>query len=232
MKVFVGWAYEATWIDDYAIPLIESYDVDVITGKELQGAVITDGVKAGIKEADAAVFFTTRRGQDQNGTWKTSDWVVDEIKHANSLEKDPILEIREKGVDYPNKIHDERQYIVAEPGDHSKCLVELGKTISRWRGLSFKLKLMPEEFIKAVRNRIAQKSYDCTYSIRRQGRMVFGPMKAEIIKEGQGLFVYAYDLPADTFPDAFIEVSVNIGGDLWSSPGIQLSAVDVTLEKL
>lgn len=28
MKVFVGWPYEATWIEEYAIPLIESYGVE------------------------------------------------------------------------------------------------------------------------------------------------------------------------------------------------------------
>ena len=90
MRVFVGWAYEARWIEDYAIPIIKSYGVEVVTGKELEGQVITEGVKELITSSDAFVAITTRRTQDGE-TWKTSDWVVDEIKYAQAKEKNRIF---------------------------------------------------------------------------------------------------------------------------------------------
>ena len=55
--------------------------------------------------------------------YKTSEWVVDEIKHANSINKEIVVEVKEEGVDYTNKIHDERQHIPLNPEDHMKCLV-------------------------------------------------------------------------------------------------------------
>lgn len=61
MKVLVGWAYEAGWIEEIAIPLMETYGVEVLTGKELQGQILTDGVKGEIAKAEGAVFFTTRK---------------------------------------------------------------------------------------------------------------------------------------------------------------------------
>src|ERR1017187_7463371 len=100
MKMFVGWPYEATWVERYAIPLIESYGVEVATGKALQGELtLTEGVKNAIAACDAMVAFTTRRDPAPSGGapnrkglpkkrsvnsgdgWNTSDWVVDEIKH-------------------------------------------------------------------------------------------------------------------------------------------------------
>jgi len=45
MRIFVGWPYDADWVEKYALALIESYGFDVMTGKELQGEKITEGVK-------------------------------------------------------------------------------------------------------------------------------------------------------------------------------------------
>jgi hypothetical protein len=233
MKVFVGWPYEVSWIETHAIPLVKTYGVEVITGKELHGQKLTDGVKDDIEKSDGAVFFTTKRTQNSSGGWTTSDWVVDEIKHANSIKLSRILEIREEGVEYPNKIHDERQYIVMKPEERMDALLELGKAVSNWRGLTFKLKLLPEELIKAVRPRIANKKYQCNYSIRQQGKIIHGPTAAEIQKEDVGLFIYAHDLPANILglAHAFVEVNVDIGDQWWGS-GIPLGSVDVNLDKV
>jgi hypothetical protein len=233
MKIFVGWPYDADWVETYAIPLIESYGVEVLTGKELQGQVITAGVRDLLADADGAVFFTTRRGQEADGTWATSDWVVDEIKHAQAIGVHRVLEVREAGVEYPNKIQEPRQYIPMDPEARLRAFVELGQTVSRWRGLSFKLKLLPEDFVQAVRARIGAKNYTCAYTVRRQGQIVYGPKPVELVREGFGVFGYAHDLPTHLLAqgDTFIELTVE-AGDQWSSPGIQLSTLEVTLEKL
>jgi len=230
MRVFVGWAYDAKWIEDYAIPIIKSYGVEVVTGKELYGQVITDGVKKIIKDSDAVVAFTTRR--TENGQhWKTSDWVVDEIKHANSIGINRILEVREEGVDYPNKIHDEKQYISFPTDDHMACLRDLAKAISRWTVMSFKLNLMPEQFISDLRSRLQNKKYNCKYYITRRGETIHQRDDARISRDGVGLCIYVNDLPAEifTFPDAQIEVEVEAGDKSWTATRY-LSSYEVALE--
>jgi hypothetical protein len=134
MKIFVSWPYETKWVEQYAIPLIESYGVEVVTGKALQGEhTLTDGAKNAIAACDALVAFTTRRDPApsrsaanreslpkkrsmNSGGSNTSDWVVDEIKHAKSLCK-RVFEFREGGVVYPDKINDPAQYTLISPGE-------------------------------------------------------------------------------------------------------------------
>ncbi|HZF07776.1 MAG TPA: hypothetical protein VFE33_03210 [Thermoanaerobaculia bacterium] len=234
MKIFVGWAYEATWVEDFALPLIRSYGIEVVTGKEVQGQVITSSVKDLIAAADATLFFTTRKISNQDATWTTSDWVVDEIKHAESLKKPIVLEVREDGVDYPNKINEQRQHVKMNPADRLGALVDLALTVSRWRRISFKIKLLPDKFVEILRLRVHSGRYECFYQLRHAGRLVYGPTKAEIVREGLELFVYAYDLPADYIAqsDTFLEVTVNVSGDQWISTGIRLGALEVMMEKL
>lgn len=234
MQVFVGWAYEADWIENYAIPIIESYGVKVVTGKELHGQEITDGVKNLIKDSDAVIAFTTRRSQDGQ-QWRTSDWVVDEIKHANAIEKTRILEVREEGVDYPNKINNERQYLVFPANDRLACLRDLAKVISRWTVMSFKLNLMPEEFVSDIRTRLEtplqKKKYRCKYAITRRGEVIHQRDDARISRDGVGLCIFVNDLPSEifTFPDAQIEVEVE-AGDKWWTATRYLSSYEVALE--
>jgi hypothetical protein len=241
MKLFIGWPYDAVWVEEYVLPFVDSYGVKVLTGKELTGKVITDGVKQKIEEADAALFITTRRGNpDENGKYETSDWVLDEIKHANALEKKVIIEVREEGVEYEQKIYAERQYIPLDPVDRMKCLVELGKTIGQWRGLSLKLKVTPlgdaadkQAFAIGLRQR---KSYDCSYRIRQQGKIIYeNPGPVEIVREGSDYFIYTDEFPAQFFSltDVYLEVEVNIGVEQWSAYGIRFNnPLEVSLETL
>lgn len=232
MKIFVGWPYDADWIETYAIPIIESYGVEVITGKELQGQVITSGVRDNIASSDAAVFFTTRR-EDAGAYWKTSDWVIDEVKHAKSIEKRRVLEIREAGVDYADKIHEARQYIIFQPEDRLGCLRDLAKAVSSWTVLSFTLKLQPQEFITNARARLRRKEYRCSYMITRQGRELIKINDVTIRRNGEALVIYVNDLPSEIFsyPDAQIEVEVEMGDEWWSATRL-LRSYDIALENL
>jgi hypothetical protein len=236
MNVFVGWPYDAVWVERYAIPLIKTYGINVTTGKEIPGLTLQKGVRQRIKDANAAIFFTTRREQDPNNekVWKTSDWVVAEINYAKGLEKERILDMREEGVEYAEKLFEERQHVIMDPDDRLQSLIDLGEALNQWRSLDIRLRLLPEEFLKALRQRLPQSRYTGEYSIRRLGRRIHGPKKAEIIQEDRGYYVmYAHDLPAAIFAysDAFIELSVNIG-DQWVAYGIPLNSLEVTLEKV
>lgn len=230
MQVFVGWSYEAKWVENYAIPIIKSFGVEVVTGQELQGEVITDGVKKLIADSDAFVAFTTRREQDGQ-KWKTSDWVVDEIKYAKAIEKPRVLEIREEGVDYPNKIYEERQYIIFPTDDRLACLRDLAKAISRWTVLSFKLTLLPDQFITNIRTRLLNNRYSCRYSITRRGKLLYQDRNARISRDGVGLCIFVNDLPAEIFSysDALIEVEIEAGEQFWTAARY-LSSYEVDLE--
>jgi hypothetical protein len=242
MKIFVGWPYDAEWVEKYALPLIETYGFSVLTGKELQGKPISEGVKDKLKEADAALFFTSRRGEpNDEGLYATSDWVRQEIAHANSLEKSTILEVRDNDiVDYPNNLHPERQRINVDPGDRIKCLVELGKAITGWRGQSLKLKLLPLQpsdkqfFSDELRLRLRQDNYKCSYRVRQKYDVIHGPKVVRIVREDFDYYIYTDELPASFFnsQDMYLEVDVVMGDNQWSCLGIRPNVLEAPLENL
>lgn len=231
LKIFVGWPYEVTWVRDRIVPLIETYGAEVLTGESLEGQVLTDGVKDAIKRANAAIFFTTRRGNaDAQGNYETSPWVVDEIKFVQATNpRARIYEIREQGVTWENKIHDERQHTILAPGDVAAAMLHVAKAVSQWRGLSYKLQLLPEELMRTLRPRLAQRKYACSYALRESGQTVFGPEPVEVVREGQGLYVYLHQLPESD--RTYVEINVQMGDDLWTCGGIQIGSLDVMLEK-
>jgi hypothetical protein len=227
MQVFLGWPYEVSWVREKIIALIETYDVKVLTGEGLHGEKLTDGVKARIEQADTAIFIATRRSKNAQ-SWSTSDWVVSEIQYAKALNKDRVLVIRESDVDYPDKLDDERQHVVVEPGDVGSAMLACAKAVGRWKGLMFKLQLLPEEFVKNLRIRVVNDQYKCEYTLRENGKEIATGV-AKIVREGKGLFVYLHDLPIPK-ANAYLELMVD-GGDRWFCPGVQLSALEVTMER-
>jgi hypothetical protein len=240
MKVFVGWPYDATWVDTFIIPLMKSYETygfEVVTGKELQGQGLTGGVKKLINDSDATLFFTTRRDQPANGSWKTSAWVVDEIKHALSLNKELVFEFREQNVEYDNKIHEERQYFMFAPGEVSQCLVELGKVLNRWRGMNFRVRLTPkktdsEKFMDEIKKRLKWDKYTCRLQIRQGGTVIYGPKNTTMFKEGDSIVLYTGELPAYTLaPGAVLEVDLEMG-DTWSASLESFTTLQIELDKL
>jgi len=221
MRIFVGWPYDVTWVREKIVPLIESYGVEVLTGEEVFGEKLNEAVKKRILAADATIFVAARRSQTNDG-WATSDWVVSEIHYAKAWEKKHILEIRERGVEYPDKLDDTRQYVIIEPGAVADAMLACGKAVGSWKGLTFKLKLGPEDFVKDLRT---QRSSKCTYKLRQDGTVI-DEGTAEIVREGQGLFVYLRDLR--TVANTYLELSV----ERWSSTGVQLSALEVEMERI
>jgi hypothetical protein len=256
MKVFVGWPYEAEWVERYAIPLIESYGVEVATGKALQGErTLTDGVKNTIAACDALIAFTTRRDPTPSGNAakrrsllkkrsvnsgggsNTSDWVVDEIKHAKSLNK-RVFEFREYGVVYPDKINDPAQYTLISTGELPQALINLAKVISSRAVQRVHLRLMPEGFVSKVTERLRLRKYECRYIIKLRGEVLYPPLDrpspidpVEICSDGVGgLCIFVNDLPKEYFsyPDAQIEVEVTMGDELWWAARL-LNSLEINL---
>jgi len=71
------------------------------------------------------------------------------------------------------------------------------------------------------------KDYECSYIIRRAGQEIARADKVNIVREDQGLFIYPRAIPLD----AFLEVSISVKGQRWSSPARSVGAFELTLEK-
>jgi hypothetical protein len=70
MKVFVGFGYNDNdkWIKELIIPFIEELGCEVVTGEEMQGEKLSDGVISRVEESDACIGFLTKRDLKVDGT--------------------------------------------------------------------------------------------------------------------------------------------------------------------
>jgi hypothetical protein len=136
MKIFVGYGYHNrdSWVEELVFPLIEAFGDTPVAGKEIFGQNLDDGVRGLIRECDALMGFSTRRGDpDQSPLWKTHRWVTDEIATADGQDpKIPFVEIREVGVDPQLGIAGGKAHIQYQEEKRDRCLLELAQTISRW----------------------------------------------------------------------------------------------------
>ena len=68
MKVFIGFGYNENdkWIEHLVIPLVEALGCEVVTGEEMQGERLSDGVIERISDSDACIGFLTKRGKKPN----------------------------------------------------------------------------------------------------------------------------------------------------------------------
>jgi len=224
MKVFIAYAFSDKWVPDLMIPLIESLGFTVETGRELAGQQIDEGVKGKIQDCDGLVAFFTMTDLGH----KPSDWVIQEDTYADSLGM-RVLEVREKGVDFKGGLAGNRQHILMDALDRLPASVELCKALSEWRsGLDIEIRLRTQEFVDAVRPRLSGKRYRCMYVLRhRDGREIARMSNAEILPRTGGLFVYARNVAKESF----IEFRIELGDEVWTSPGREVQTIDVDLEK-
>lgn len=237
MQVFVGWPYrpEYAWIEDYAVPLIQSYGVNVEHGKQLQGEKLGPEIQGKILRSDAVIIFMLPVEHEGGGPPRTSHWMVQELEYARAHDVKRIWVVRGEGVEVADEMYEKRQYRDLKRGEEMAFLVELGQTVSEWRGLTFRLKLLPPDFVELASQQLNRRDgYSCTYCLRQQGRQLGEPQAAELSPEGDELYVYARDLPLDIFnkPDVSLEVVVRLyDGGSWSRAGIRLTASEVTLRR-
>ena len=59
MKVFVGFGYNQrdAWIKELIFPLIKFFDGEILTGEDIYGEVLTDGVRNKIDEWLVVTLF-------------------------------------------------------------------------------------------------------------------------------------------------------------------------------
>ena len=229
MKIFIGFGYNENdkWINDLIIPFIEELDCEVVTGEEMQGENLSEGVISRIKESDACIGFLTRRGEaNANGIFATHSWVISELTAAVTLNK-TIFELREKNID-PQKgmMGDKQRY---EFDDKASLMLEIAKFISKERSkLIYKtFILLPKEFSDEIRPNL--KYATCKYRFLYKAKF-YDPEETRLEKLGQGSFgIIIKKIPSE---EAQIEITVEApGGISWSSEFISVGLLNVNLQK-
>jgi hypothetical protein len=229
MKVFIAYAFADAWIPQWIIPLIESLGFDVVTGRELAGQPIDEGVKRTIGHCDGLVAFFTRVSTiEGSNKFRASDWVIQEYTFAEARRMF-VLEMRENGVEFGGRLTGNRQWIPVDPSDRLPAAVELCRALRVWKnGIDIELRLCTQSFVDAIRGRLTDRKYRCVYVLRhRDGREVARVTEAAILPRSGGLFVYAKNVPRD----AFIEFRVEFNGETWTSLGRELQTIDIELKK-
>lgn len=214
MRIFVAYGYRDRnlWIPRLIYPIIRAFGDEPLGGENLPGEIITEGVRARIRQADALIGFVTRLGDAGADLSATHRWVTDELAGAHAQKK-LILEVRETGVDEQRGIIGDRQPILYEEARRDECLVHIVTAIGEWhRRSSVDLKLLPAECAEQISPRLNNPRLRCTYKILEDGEER-GPFEAPIRRITGGLFVRAKNVPRQ----ALVQLTVECDGLYWSS---------------
>jgi hypothetical protein len=228
MRVFVGFGYNDRdrWIEQYIFDLIRAFGGEPVTGKEIFGQPLGEGVRDHIRTSDALLGFTTRRDKINDQLYTTHRWVTDEIATAIEARR-PFVEIRETSVDPQFGIPVGHQYIVYDPEKRDACLVEVAKALGKWqRSLPVRLQLAPEAITQALRPFIRKPGFRCSYQIYENG-IESQAKESNVIGFKGGLFVH---VPAPG-PLAAIRICIEADGKTWTSDYESVDAVSVALRE-
>jgi hypothetical protein len=230
MKIFIAYGFNARdqWIPDLVFPLVRVFGAEVLTGEQAYDGTISDVVTERIKDANALLAFTTRRGNQRlpDGSYETHRWVTDELAYALALNR-PAVEVREAGVSAQRGLAGDRQPIVYEEAMRDRCLVEVAKAVGAWcRGVTLSFQLLPREFEAEIRPLLRRPGFRCAYTLLEDGRET-PEAEAKVVPQPGGLFLYAAGVPLD----ALIRVQVQGGGTSWISDYESLSSRSITLTR-
>src|ERR1035437_5542821 len=133
MRVFLGYGYNDRdeWIKRDVFPILEAMNLEIVSGKEMHGDVLQEGVKERIESSDGLIGFSTLRLGQKKADFGSHIWVRDEMAYALALKKH-VVEVREKQVNIGEGLVGDRQRIELDPKDRLRCIAELVKVVSSW----------------------------------------------------------------------------------------------------
>lgn len=221
MKIFVGYGYHERdkWVEEEVFALIRAFGCEPVSGKEVYGKELEDGVRETIRGCDALIGFATRRDRLENGRFTTHRWVTDEIMTAN-LSNVPFVEVRETEVDPQGGEVGGRQHIVCDPASKEKCLVEIAMALRGWsRSMRVKLQLLPDSVVRGIRPHMSKREFRCSYTVL-NGGVESEPKETRIVPIKGGLFALVPTLD----PLALLQLKIEAKGKAWTS---EYESVDV-----
>jgi hypothetical protein len=122
-----------------------------------------------------------------------------------------------------------RQYISYDAAARDACLVEIAKTLGKWRQqLPVKLQLQPDNVVsQAIRPHIGKPGFRCIYRIYQNG-VESAPKDTSIIPFKGGLFVPVAGLA----PLASVQISIDAAGKTWTTDYESVDAVSIVLREV
>jgi hypothetical protein len=231
MKIFVGFGYnpDDEWIKELVFPLLISFDIDIVTGEDMHGQILSEGVKERIATSKGLLAFRTRRDSLGNGKFTSHDWVRDELINAVSVNV-PAVEIRDVLVDgQGGGMIGNRQRVDFDLQEKDKLLVEIAKIVSIWKKNLPKtvcVQLFPPEIAGQVRLNIANDNLMCFYSFR-IGNQTTPFQESKPFGFKGGLFVNILDIPPG---DVLVLIKL-VGPDfIWMSDSESVENVSINLK--
>lgn len=112
ITAFIGHSFlpEDDFITSYIVSAIRNRIKRVVTGRPAQIRSVSEKVKEKIDSADLAIQIFTRKEKKKNGTWITSDWVLNEAIYAHGKGKKLII-IKESEVEDLPGIFGDMEYV-------------------------------------------------------------------------------------------------------------------------
>ena len=146
--------------------MIESHLLRVVEGDQLAGGQLTPAIHLAIEQSDALVAVVARRNPGPNGTFNTSQWVLDELQVARTLRKH-TLALWDEGVPVAGMIESHERAVFA-PDNTVDALLKLSHSLGRWKELSgypLRAMLLPVQVAKHAR----KDDFVCEYRFTRDG---------------------------------------------------------------
>jgi hypothetical protein len=190
---------------------LESHNLRVVTGEELGGCALTQGVIDRIGACDALVALMTKR-EEEPKYGGTHPWVVDEFKCAKNLNKPSIAlvapEVKVVGA------YQEHERIDYDPGDMVKAFLKLSKTIGLWRrqaGRLLKVRILPHDVAEKIA--AANGGSMCSYRLCDYEGTLGQWRHVDAIPEGDGTYLYLKGVT----DEVRIQLRVEISNMIWTS---------------
>ena len=232
MKVFVGFGYNQrdAWIKELIFPLIKFFDGEILTGEDIYGEVLTDGVRNKIDECDALLGFFTPRDAMINGKFTTHTWVRDEYNYAMVKQKKTIPFIEQK-VDWSQGMIGNVQHIPFDEDEKEKLIIKIVEVLCKLRNVFVNKRLyihfIAPSDIDEIRRLINQGGVQCTYKYM-IGSWESPKMKAPLLRVAGAICIDLKNLPEE---NGMVSVEVAAGQQTWSSDYQSLEFLSISLSK-
>ena len=205
--------------------ILFSHGLNSVTGHDLGGDQLDEGVKRRIRECDCLIALATQRDQLADGGWTTHSWVVNEFDYAKAQGMDAIAVV-EEGVDWSG-MYAGHERIDLDRATPSIALLRLSKTIGVWKekaGETWPLQILPEELAE----RLSPVAAGVTIQYQTVDRGDYGKWRdVNAVSEAGGVFLYINRMK-DT-QKVIVRVNTNQGN--WQSPATA-KGMPVTLKEL
>lgn len=107
---------------------LELFGFQCMLCEHFGGVEVSKGVREGLEKAFIVIAILSRDVQLQDGTWRASEWVIQEISWARARGKDCLI-LLEKGVQFTQGILGDVEHIPFDGDSFSDALIPLGKQV-------------------------------------------------------------------------------------------------------